>query len=56
MHLSVAQERKLIEQHRKLGATKTKREQDISFFLGHIKRQNKTSIQKKGSQRVSSPA
>lgn len=39
MHLSVHQERRLIEQSKRLGANLTKREQDINFFLGHIRRQ-----------------
>ena len=52
MHLSVAQERRLIEQGKRLGANLTKREQDISFFLGHIRKQagSKGSTTRKQSQ------
>ena len=59
MHLSVAQERRLIEQGKRLGATKSKREQDINFFLGHIKKQGMAAAKGKGksnnSHRLASP-
>ena len=51
MHLSLAQERHLIEQGKRLGANKSKRESDINFFLGHIKKQGMaTSKGNKGKQ------
>ena len=53
MQLSVAQERRLIEQGKRLGTTKTKREQDINFFLGHIKKQGMAASKAKGNQRIS---
>ena len=60
MHLSVAQERRLIEQGKRLGATKSKREQDINFFLGHIKKQGMAATKGKGklshTHRMASPA
>ena len=59
MHLSVAQERRLIEQGKRIGANKSKREQDINFFLGHIKKQGMTAAKVKGKQvshRMASPA
>jgi len=39
MHLSVAQERRLVAQGKRLGANLSKRENDIKFFLGHIRNQ-----------------
>ena len=62
MHLSVAQERRLIEQGKRIGASKSKREQDINFFLGHIKKQGIAASKGKGKQlqstsnRMTSPA
>ena len=46
LHLSVAQERRLIEQSKRFGPN-SKREQDINFFLTHIKKQGGTSRPKK---------
>ena len=57
MHLSVTQERRLIEQSKRFGANKTKKEQDINFFLGHIKKQGgATSKGKKPSHLRAIPA